>query len=173
MSVDDLDVGTDSLKDYRSLMHGDTPIVNGFSRFEDELTYLKQVLTNIQVAEQNLSGVCLVFRTNALLEQYETALKSIEFPVKRIRRNQPDNLLESGVRLKTMHRVKGLQFNYVLLPALNADVLPLKAGLDSCADDISQSRFVDGERCLLQVAATHAKKQVLVTYCGQPSPLLL
>lgn len=173
MSVDDLDGGTDSLKVYRSLMHGDTPIVKGFSRFEDELTYLKQVLTNIQVAEQNLSGVCLVFRTNALLDQYETALKSMEFSVKRIRRNQPDNLLESGARLRTMHRVKGLQFNYVLLPALSADVLPLKVGLDSCADDTSQSRFVDGERCLLHIAATRAKKQVLVTYCGQPSPLLI
>lgn len=71
-----------------------------------------------------------------------------------------------------MHRVKGLQFNYVLLPALNADMLPLKAGLDGCADDTSQSRFMNGERCLLHVAATRAKKQVLVTYCGQPSRFL-
>jgi superfamily I DNA/RNA helicase len=172
MSVDDLDGGTDSLKDYRSLMHGENPIVKGFNRFEDELAYLKQLLTNIQMAEQSLSGVCLVFRTNTLLEQYETALKSIDFPVKRIRRNQPDNPLEEGARLGTMHRVKGLQFNYVLLPALNADMLPLKAGVDSCADDTSQSRFMNGERCLLHVAATRAKKQVLVTYCGQPSPFL-
>lgn len=124
------------------------------------------------MAEQHLSGVCLVFRTNALLEQYETALKSMEFPMKRISRNRPDNLLEEGARLGTMHLVKGLQFNYVLLPALNADVLPLKTGLDSCADDTSQSRFINLERSLLHVAATRAKKQVLVTYCGQPSPLL-
>lgn len=172
MSVDDLDGGSDSLKDYRSLMHGEKPIVKSFSRFEDELAYLKQVLTNIQMTEQSLSGVCLVFRTNTLLEQYETALKSMEFPVQRIRRNQPDNPLEEGARLGTMHRVKGLQFNYILLPALNAEVLPLKAGLDSCADDTSQSQFLDGERSLLHVAATRAKKQVLVSYCGQPSPFL-
>lgn len=172
MSVDDLDGGTDSLKDYRSLMRGEKPIVKGFNRFEDELVYLKQVLTNIQMIEHSLSGVCLVFRTTALLEQYETALKSTEFPLKRIRRNHPDNPLESGPRLGTMHRVKGLQFNYILLPALNADTLPLKIGLDSSADDTSQSRFINGERCLLHVAATRAKKQVLVTYCGQPSPFL-
>lgn len=172
MRVDDLDGGSDSLKDYRSLMHGEKPIVKNFSRFEDELTYLKQVLTNIQMTEQSLSGVCIVFRTNTLLEQYETALKIMEFPVQRIRRNQPDNPLEEGARLGTMHRVKGLQFNYILLPALNADVLPLKAGLDNCADDTSQSKFLDGERSLLHVAATRAKKQVLVSYCGQPSPLL-
>ena len=72
-----------------------------------------------------------------------------------------------------MHRVKGLQFNYILLPALNADTLPLKTGLDSSADDTSVARFTNGERCLLHVAATRAKKQVLVTYCGQPSPFLV
>lgn len=71
-----------------------------------------------------------------------------------------------------MHRVKGLQFNYILLPALNADILPLKAGLDNCADDTSNSRFIDRERCLLHVAATRAKRQVLVTYHGQPSSFL-
>lgn len=99
-------------------------------------------------------------------------MKSIEFPVKRIQRNQPDNLLEAGVRIGTMYRVKGLQFNYVVLPSLNADVLPLKVGLDHCADDTSQTRFIEGESCLLHVAATRAKKQVLVTYCGKHSPLL-
>ncbi len=172
MTVDDLDGGADSLKDYRSLMHGDKPLIKGFTRFEDELAYLKQLLLNIQTIEQTFAGVCLVFRTNALMEQYEAALKSMEFPVKRIRRNQPDNLLEEGVRISTMYRVKGLQFNYVVLPSLNADVLPLKAGLEHCADDVSQTRFINGERCLLHVAATRAKKQVLITYCGKPSLLL-
>jgi superfamily I DNA/RNA helicase len=172
MSVDDLDGGADSLKDYRSLMHGDEPEIKGFTRFEDELIYLKQLLLSIQTTEQTFSGICLVFRTKKLMEQYETALKSMEFPVKRIHRNQPDNLLEEGVRISTMHRVKGLQFNYVLLPSLNADILPLKTGLEHCADDASQARFIDGERCLLHVAATRAKKQVLITYCSQPSQLL-
>lgn len=71
-----------------------------------------------------------------------------------------------------MYRIKGLQFNYVVLPSLNADVLPLKTGLEYCADDASQTRFIGGERCLLHVAATRAKKQVLITYCGKPSQLL-
>lgn len=173
VSVDDLDGGVNSLKDYRSLMHGDKPVIQGFTRFEDELAYLKQLLLSIQTTEQSFSGVCLVFRTNALMEQYEAALKDMEFPLRRIHRNQPDNPLEEGIRLGTMHRVKGLQFNYILLPALNADVLPLKAGLEQRADHASQARFVDGERCLLHVAATRAKKQVLITYTGKPTDFLL
>ncbi|MEG4009643.1 AAA family ATPase [Microcoleus sp. Pol11C1] len=172
IDIDDLDGGNDSLKDYRSLMHGEEPTIKSFSRFEDELAHLKQVLTKIQTLEQSLSGVCIAFRTTSLLEQYETALKSMELPVKRIRRNQPDNPLEEGARLGTMHRVKGLQFNYILLPALTAEVLPLKRGLDSCADDTSRSQFLNRERSLLHVAATRAKKQVIVSYYGQPSPFL-
>lgn len=172
IDIDDLDGGNDSLKDYRSLMHGEEPTIKSFSRFEDELAHLKQVLTRIQTVEQSLSGVCLAFRTLSLLEQYETALKSMELPVKRIRRNQPDNPLEEGARLGTMHRVKGLQFNYILLPALTAEVLPLKRGLDSCTDDTSRSQFLNRERSLLHVAATRAKKQVIVSYYGQPSPFL-
>lgn len=172
MPVDDLDGGVNSLKDYRSLMHGDQPLIKGFARFEDELAYLKQLLLSLQTTEQTFSGICLVFRTNTLMEQYETTLRSMDFPVKRIRRNQPDNLLEEGIRISTMYRVKGLQFNYVILPSLSADVLPLKIGLEHCADDASQARFMDGERCLLHVAATRAKKQVLITYCGKPSQFL-
>lgn len=172
MVIDDLDGGSDSLSDYRSLMHGEHPIVKGFSRFEDELGYLKQFLSDVQADEQKLSGVCLAFRTSALMEQYESSLKKLGFPTKRIHRNQPDNPLEEGIRLSTMHRIKGLQFNYVILPSMNADVLPFKLGLEHCSDDASKTQFLNGERCLLHVSATRAKKQVLVTYFGQSSALL-
>ena len=72
----------------------------------------------------------------------------------------------------TMHRVKGLQFNYMFLPSLNADVLPFSPGLEHCADDTAQDLFITGERCLLHVAATRAKKQVFASYHGKPSPFL-
>jgi superfamily I DNA/RNA helicase/mRNA-degrading endonuclease RelE of RelBE toxin-antitoxin system len=172
MAVDDLDGGTDSLKEYRSLMHGEAPVIKGFDTLEAELKFLKQALTNIQAEDSSLSGVCFTFRTNLLMEKFEAALKEMEMPVKRIHRDQPDNPLEEGVRIGTMHRVKGLQFNYVFLPALNANVLPLQAGLEHCADETAQQRFINGERSLLHVAATRAKKQVLVSYHGQPSPFL-
>jgi superfamily I DNA/RNA helicase/mRNA-degrading endonuclease RelE of RelBE toxin-antitoxin system len=171
--VDDLDGGTDSLKDYRSLMHGEAPIVKGYNQIEEELDFLLQILSNIQAENGSLSGTCLVFRTNALLEKFEVALRSRNIPTKRIHRNRPDNLLEDGVRIGTMHRVKGLQFNYVCLPGLNADVLPLRTGLDRCSDETAQQRFIDGERSLLHVAATRAKKQVIVSYYGKPSPFLI
>jgi superfamily I DNA/RNA helicase len=164
--------GTDSLQDYRSLMHGEAPMIQSFQKREDELKHLRLLLEDIQANEHQLSTVCLAVRTHSLLDQYESALKSMNIAVRRIRRNQPDNLLEEGVRIGTMHRVKGLQFDYMVLPGLNADSLPLKEGLNHCADEVSRTRFVEGERSLLHVAATRAKKQVIVSYYGKPSPLL-
>ncbi|ERT08720.1 uvrD-like helicase C-terminal domain protein [Lyngbya aestuarii BL J] len=115
----------------------------------------------------------MVFRTKEFLEQYEAALKNLNFPVKQIHRDQPDNPSEPGIRMGTMHRVKGLQFDYVFIPGLNSDSLPLQNGLNDCADSASQERLINGERCLLHVASTRAKKQVIVTYYGQPSSLLV
>jgi superfamily I DNA/RNA helicase len=170
IEVDDLDEGQDSLNDYRSLMHGEYPVVQGFEQFEDELRYLGQLLSSIQAEEQTLSGVCIALRTNNLLKQYESALQSMSLPTKRIQRNQPDNHFDEGIRLGTMHRVKGLQFNYMILPSLNQDTVPLQTALERCGDAASREQFGIGERCLLHVAATRAKKQVFVSFHGEPSP---
>jgi superfamily I DNA/RNA helicase len=121
----------------------------------------------------HLSGVCMVFRTKEFLEQYAADLENFKFTIKQIHPNQPDNPLDSGIRMGTMHRVKGLQFNYVFIPGLNSESLPLLLGLNSCSDSVSKEKFINGERCLLHVAATRAKKQVIVTYYGQPSSLLV
>lgn len=169
LPIDDLDGGMDSLADYRSLMHGDEPIVKGFDKFDEELNYLTHFLTNLQESGHNLSGVCMVFRTKKLMEKYQAALN--QFPIQQIHRDRPDNPLDIGIRMGTMYRVKGLQFDYILIPGLNHDVLPLQTALSDCPDKTSQDRFIAAERCLLHVAATRAKKQVMVTYYGQPSPL--
>lgn len=176
IAIDDLDGGIDSLQDYRSLMHGNAPTIKGFNTFEQETGYLKEIITNLQNQNNNqaanLSGICMVFRTKDLMEQYEDALEKAGIKTHRIKRNEPDNPLEPGVRTGTMHRVKGLQFDWILLPGLNEDILPLKSSLNQCPDKISQEKFITAERCLLHVAATRAKQQVIITYYGKPSPLI-
>ena len=172
MAVDDLDGGTDSLKDYRSLMHGEEPFVSGFETFQAEVDYLRQVILDIQASESQTAGICLAVRTNALVEKYLAALKAENIPIKKIYRSQPDNPADDSVRIATMHRVKGLQFDYMLLPALGKENLPLASALGQCSDETAKQRFINSDRSLLHVAATRAKKRVFVTYCGQPSIFL-
>ena len=55
---------------------------------------------------------------------------------------------------------------------LNAGVLPNRQVLNDCPDQISRDTFEQRERSLLHVAATRARKRLLVTFCGEPSPFL-
>ena len=56
-----------------------------------------------------------------------------------------------------MHRVKGLEFDYVFAVAVNKKVLPFGTR-DDFEDDISLEEFRTGEKCLLYVAFTKGSK---------------
>lgn len=71
-----------------------------------------------------------------------------------------------------MHRVKGLQFNYVILAGINEGFLPLKSALSNAFDKATSNALISSERSLIHVAATRAKQCVVVSYYGKPSPLL-
>ncbi|MDZ8140829.1 MAG: 3'-5' exonuclease [Nostoc sp. DedQUE04] len=124
VTVDDLDGNQDDLKGYRSLLHGDEPIVQGFSNFDEEIGFIKQYLQQLENGDNSLSNTCIVVRTNQLVKQYISALNQLGIKTQEIKRSQPDNLSQLGVRIATMHRVKGLQFNYVILAGINEGFLP-------------------------------------------------
>ena len=71
-----------------------------------------------------------------------------------------------------MHRVKGLEFDQVFIPNLDINQLPLRVELDQRPDQLSRELFENQERSLLHVAATRAKKRVVITYSGKPSSFI-
>ena len=169
---DDLDGGQNDLSDYRSLLHGKEPTVRGFKAFDEEVQYLAEQLQKIEQQENTLSSSCLILRTKSLIKSYSDALNTLGIKTCQIHRSQADDLTIPGLRLATMHRVKGLQFEYVLLAGLTKDGLPPKRILDRLSDNRARLSLIERDRCLLHVAATRAKKEVLVTYHGQPSELI-
>lgn len=170
--TDDLDGGKDSLQDYRSLMHGEAPKVHGFENFKKEITFIQSYLQELEKAEAQLSNVCIMVRTQRLADLYSQSLEKENIKVRRIKRSEIDNPALPGVRIATMHRVKGLQFEHVILAGINYDTLPLRYVVESASDTAARKAFKLSERCLLHVAATRAKSSVTVTYHGQPSELL-
>jgi superfamily I DNA/RNA helicase len=71
-----------------------------------------------------------------------------------------------------MHRVKGLEFDHVILCGINKGTVPLPTP-DLISDDVSVREMAEArERSLLFVAATRAKKTVMVTSYGEKSPYL-
>ena len=169
---DDLDGGQDDQKGYKSLLHGAIPVVEHFSSFQAEITYIIDCLKAIENNGENLHQVCLVARTHGLLQQYEGALKGQGLETYFVRRNEAEDRRKSGVRLATMHRVKGLEFDRVIIAGVNAGTVPLEGAWSQSNDQVIQKESENQEKALLYVAATRAKKTVVVTSFENPSRFL-
>lgn len=172
INIDDLDGGTDDQKGYKSLLHGTYPEVREFASFKEEVDFIADYLKSVQDETDSLKEVCLVSRTNNLLKQYQNALAERGFDVYLIRRSEAEDRNASGIRLATMHRVKGLEFDRVIIAAVNDGIIPFES-LESLSSDATVRKELEiNERALLYVSATRAKKEVLVTSFGKSSRFL-
>src|ERR1700675_2745401 len=73
-----------------------------------------------------------------------------------------------GVRLTTMHRAKGLEFNAVAIPFLSKATFPPYAALKAAVDEVDRRNILQQQQALLHVAATRAKKVLRVSWSGEP-----
>jgi superfamily I DNA/RNA helicase len=78
-----------------------------------------------------------------------------------------------GVRLATMHRLKGLEFQAVAVVDVSADSVPSKAAVaDNAFDPVQHDRDVQREKCVLYVACTRARDRLAVSWNGAASEFL-
>lgn len=162
---DDLDDGVDEQVGYRSLMSGPNPIIEHFDTAKDESNYIVSSLK--ELSEPELVKACIVVRRHVDLERYLAILTEAGIPYYQIDQNSHDSTAQPGVRIATMHRVKGLEFDYVYVAGVNEGVMPLNI-LDS--DDPTIIReHEQKERSLLYVAITRAKRFCAVTGFGNMS----
>lgn len=169
---DDLDGGLDSQKGYTSLLHGTEPSVQQFASFQEEIEFIATNLDRIRQESGSLQEVCLVARTHELLRQYEGALQAKGLATCLIRRSEAEDRRKEGLRLATMHRVKGLEFDRVIIAGVNDGIVPFEDAVNSSSDTAIQTELDIQEKALLYVAATRAKKEVLVTSFGKRSRFL-
>ncbi|AYF75501.1 hypothetical protein D7D52_18420 [Nocardia yunnanensis] len=80
---------------------------------------------------------------------------------------------EHKVSLGTMHRMKGLEFRCMVVAGVDDDHVPVAAALTPIEDDPhAHALDLQRERCLLFVACTRAREQLVITWHGQPSRFL-
>ena len=171
-SFDDLDGNPDSQKGYCSLLRGEPPQIVETGTFADEVKKILTHLNTLQKSGVAFDNICLVARTNELVEQYEGVIKSAGIPVCRIRRSVAEDRRTSGLRLATMHRVKGLEFDYVIVAGVNDGVVPLAVSHSSEAEAFEAAENETRERALLYVAVTRSKRGAILTAHGKKSPFL-
>lgn len=172
VSVDALDgEGPDSLAGYRSLLHGRRPRIQGYpTRAEETEALVGRVrgLLAEGLAPHEI-GVCARF--NLSLDAAEQKLRAAGVPVARVKGRSARRA--EGVRLATMHAMKGLEFRAVSVLGVAEGTVPFAREITPReADALQHEADLLRERCLLFVACTRAREALSVTWSGVPSPFL-
>lgn len=152
-AVDDLDNGTDSNKGYRSLTKGVPPQVRTFADAGDEMNAIAQAIKDLQAKDVEPSAICIAAPSGKKVDEYrkELAKRGVETdPIESNKRARDSKLS----RISTFHRVKGLEFDYMILVSMDDQTWE-----PYMVDEDAQLRA----RCLVHVAATRARVELLVT----------
>ncbi|MFI8201398.1 UvrD-helicase domain-containing protein [Streptomyces sp. NPDC085937] len=172
VTVDTLEgEGTDSLAGYRSLLHGGHPQAQGYATRQEETEALVdrvRELLDDGLAPHEI-GVCARF--NLSLDAAEEKLRAAGIPVLRVKGQTAQGA--EGVRLATMHAMKGLEFRAVSVLGVGEGAVPFTREITPREADAPQHEAdLLRERCLLFVACTRAREALSVTWSGAASPFL-
>ncbi|WP_306191299.1 UvrD-helicase domain-containing protein [Streptomyces sp. MK5] len=172
VTVEDLGgEGTDTLAGYRSLLHGRRPQVEGHDSEQAEVTALVERVEGWigQGIHPSEIGVC--GRFNVLLDKAYDRLTAAGVPVVRVKENPGPGV--DGVRLATMHAMKGLEFRCVAVLGATAGALPFAREVTpESVDALQHESDLLRERCLLFVACTRAREALAVSWSGAASPFV-
>lgn len=159
--------GAESLVGYRSLLHGGRPHVGGHATEQAEVAAIVERIE--EWLGQGMSpeeiGVCARF--NLLLDKVYDRLTASGIPVARVKDARPGS---AGVRLATMHAMKGLEFRAVGVLGVSDRALPFAREVTAEATDrLQHEADLLRERCLLFVACTRAREALHLSWSGRPS----
>ncbi|MBB2913491.1 hypothetical protein FHS43_004795 [Streptosporangium becharense] len=153
--ADGLVNGVQELYGFRATRHGPRPVVRAYDSPRDELTGLVA-----QVREWIRDGVppgeiAVAARTTGLVRDARAALRDL------------------GVRVTTLHGMKGLEFRRVAVIGVADGIVPDPDSLTPAGEDpAARAHDLQRERGLLYVACTRALESLYVSHSGRASPFL-
>ncbi len=152
-----------------SVLSGEPPLVQVFPDPKQEVATLANWLRSL--AEQGYAPeeMAIVARTRWLLKQRGARAAW--------RAGLAHGYLEEGeegggVRLVTMHRVKGLEFRAVAVIAVEEGIVPLETALKQAETEADREAGLELERQLLFVALSRPREKLWVSGVGTLSPFL-
>ena len=171
ISFDDLDNNIDSDDQCQSLTHGTPPQVLRFSDEDEEFNGIFKEIRSLLDNGVSANNICVVARTHNILNSYIDFLSAKGLRCYEVKRSKSDDRSLDGIRVATMHRIKGLEFQYVFVVAANKKIIPLYSVIDH-TDQVSFQETTTAEKCLLYVALTRAQKGAYISGYGQMSEFL-
>ncbi|MBT2477507.1 DEAD/DEAH box helicase [Streptomyces sp. ISL-94] len=169
---DEDDGGQDSLRGYRSELHGRVPVARGHGNQDDELRALvDQIRTWVDQDGVKPSEVAVCARFNTLVDAVIARLRREGVPAVAVKDDPGPTV--PGVRVATMHAMKGLEFRCVAVVGVTSGVLPFAPQVTPADEDAVQHRSdLLAEHCLLFVACTRARDALAISWNGERSRIL-
>ena len=164
------DGGTESLAGYRSALQGPRPTTHAASGWEEEMDALVEQVREWVDTGVEPSSVAVAVRFRRMIKSVVSALTDAGIQVQELRRVDEDT---PGVRVGTMHSLKGLEFRCIAAVGVTDRALPNpKAITPEEVDELQHKTDMMAERCLLFVVCTRARDHLHVSWNGKPSPFL-
>lgn len=171
ISFDDLDDSFDTGDRCQSLTHGSVPEIIATANANEEFEAILAKIKGLIDGGVSAKNICVVARTHKLLDDYIAHFTSSGIRCYEIKGNKADDRGLDGIRVATMHRVKGLEFQYVFVVAAINRIIPLALAIDH-TDSVSEQETMTAEKCLLYVALTRAQKGAYISGYGKMSEFL-
>lgn len=171
ISFDDLDDSFDTGDRCQSLTHGSVPEIIATANANEEFEAILAKIKGLIDGGVSAKNICVVARTHKLLDDYIAHFTSSGIRCYEIKGNKADDRGLDGIRVATMHRVKGLEFQYVFVVAAINRIIPLASAIDH-TDSVSEQETMTAEKCLLYVALTRAQKGAYISGYGKMSEFL-
>ncbi len=172
MIIDDFNDGIDEGKGYISFLHGKEPETLNFKLVNNQYAAIVDYIKKWIAVGILPKSICIVARMNKQVDDIRRFLQQSGINIYEIKTSKTDKQDMEGIRIATMHRVKGLEFDCVLIADVNNGIVPLEKVLNTAIDNISRKELLDVERLLFYVAATRAKKELVVMSYGNPSTFI-
>jgi hypothetical protein len=168
--VDIDELGAD-LQGYHSVRHGPRPRFLGYddrpSEVEGLVIQVQQWLADGYAAD----GVAVSARTKQEVAELATALQRAGVPAAPLGRG---GRVDGAVNVGTMHRLKGLEYPCVAVTGLADGTVPPRGAITPDAEDRAQHLAdIQTERSLIYVAATRARDELVVSWAGEPTSLIV
>jgi superfamily I DNA/RNA helicase len=168
--IDDMEGGLDSIAGCKSYIHGQPPALSGHHSAGEEAKFIASSVKDWIDSGISPSEIGIGVRAMWSASKIESALKAAGIGNVDLAKATDD---DDAVRVGTMHRMKGLEFRCMCVAGVSAKLVPAANAVTPIEDDKqTHHQDLERERCLLFVACTRAREELLVTWHGEPSPFL-
>lgn len=169
-SIDDMEGGLDSIAGCKSSVHGQPPALSGHQNADAEAKFIAASVRKWMDSGIAPSEIGIAVRAKWSTSKIEHALKAAGIDSVDLAKAADD---DGAVRVGTMHRVKGLEFRCMCVAGVSATQVPAANAVTPIEDDKqTHQQDLEREKCLLFVACTRAREELVVTWHGEPSPFL-